>query len=66
MLEWTTSGPGPRLGLLLRHDDARREYAYDRQSMFGRLDKALDEAPKRGWTIVSMKADWHKVFGFEN
>ncbi len=66
MLEWTTSGPGPRLGLLVRHDDARREFAYDRQSSFGRLDKALDEAPKRGWTIVSMKADWHKVFGFEN
>ncbi|HSB63062.1 MAG TPA: HAD family hydrolase [Thermoanaerobaculia bacterium] len=66
MLEWTTSGPGPRLGLLLRHDDARREYAYDRQSLFGRLDKALNEAPRRGWTIVSMKADWHKVFGFEN
>lgn len=66
MLEWTTSAPGPRLGLLVRHDDARREFAYDRQSPFGRLDKALDEAPKRGWTIVSMKADWHKVFGFEN
>lgn len=66
MLEWTTSGPGPRLGLLVRHDDARREFAYDRQSPFGRLDKALDEAPKRGWTIVSMKADWRKVFGFEN
>ena len=66
MLEWTTSGPGPRLGLLVRHDDARREFAYDRQSAFGRLDKALDEAPKRGWTVVSMKADWNKVFGFEN
>lgn len=66
MLEWTTSGPGPRLGLLVRHDDARREFAYDRQSPFGRLDKALDEAPKRGWTVVSMKADWKKVFGFEN
>ena len=65
MLEWTTSGPGPRLALLLRHDDARREYAYDRQSAFGRLDKALDEAPKRGWTVVSMKADWSKVFGFD-
>jgi phosphoserine phosphatase len=66
MLEWTTSGPGPRLGLLVRHDDARREFAYDRQAPFGRLDKALDEAPKRGWTVVSMKADWKKVFGFEN
>ena len=66
MLEWTTSGPGPRLGLLVRHDDSRREFAYDRQSPFGRLEKALDEAPKRGWTVVSMKADWNKVFGFEN
>ena len=66
MLEWTTSGPGPRLGLLVRHDDAKREYAYDRQSAFGRLEKALDEAPKRGWTVVSMKADWNRVFGFEN
>ena len=43
-----------------------REYAYDRQTAFGRLDKALDEAPKRGWTVVSMKADWSKVFGFDN
>lgn len=62
MLEWTTAGPGPRLGLILRHDDAEREYAYDRKSPFGRLDKALDEAPKMGWTIVSMKHDWTSVF----
>ncbi|MFI5121073.1 MAG: HAD family hydrolase [Thermoanaerobaculia bacterium] len=66
MLEWTTTAPGPRLGLLVRHDDTRREYAYDRQSTIGRLDKALDEAPKRGWTVVSMKADWNRVFAFEN
>jgi len=62
MLEWTTAGPGPRLGLILRHDDAEREYAYDRKSPFGRLDKALDEAPGKGWRIVSMKDDWKSVF----
>ncbi len=62
MLEWTTSGPGPSLGLLVRHDDAEREYAYDRKSPFGRLDKALDAAPKRGWTVVSMKDEWKTVF----
>jgi phosphoglycolate phosphatase-like HAD superfamily hydrolase len=62
MLEWTTSGLGARFGLLVHHTDAKREWAYDRQSPIGRLDKALDEAPKRGWTIVSMKDDWNKVF----
>jgi hypothetical protein len=48
--------------LLLHHDDAVREYAYDRTSWIGRLDKALDEARRRGWTIVSMKTDWKTVF----
>jgi phosphoglycolate phosphatase-like HAD superfamily hydrolase len=62
MLEWTTSGPGPRLGLLLHHDDGEREVAYDRRSAFGRLDRGLDEAPKRGWQLVSMKRDWKRVF----
>jgi phosphoglycolate phosphatase-like HAD superfamily hydrolase len=62
MLQWTTAGDRPRLGLLLHHDDAAREYAYDRASHFGRLDKALDEAPKAGWTVVSMKNDWKQVF----
>jgi phosphoserine phosphatase len=62
MLEWTTSGPGPRLGLIVRHDDADREYAYDRKSPFGKLDKALDAAPSKGWTVVSMKDDWKTVF----
>jgi phosphoserine phosphatase len=62
MLEWTTSGPGPHLGLILRHDDAEREYAYDRKSPFGRLDKALDEAPGKGWQVVSMKGEWKAVF----
>lgn len=62
MLEWTTSGEGRRFGLIVHHDDAEREVAYDRDSAFGKLDKGLDEGPKRGWTIVSMKNDWNKVF----
>jgi hypothetical protein len=62
MLEYTTSGTGPRLGLIVRHDDAEREYAYDRQSSVGRLDRALDEAGRRGWVVVSMKSDWRTVY----
>jgi phosphoserine phosphatase len=62
MLEWTTAGQGARLGLLVHHDDAEREYAYDRNSPFGKLDRGLDEGPKRGWTIVSMKRDWKAVY----
>jgi len=62
MLEWTTSGPGARLGLIVRHDDAEREFAYDRKSPIGRLDRALDEAGKRGWVVVSMKNDWKSVY----
>jgi haloacid dehalogenase-like hydrolase len=62
MLEWVTSAPGARLGLLVHHDDAEREYAYDRQSHIGKLDRGLDEGPKRGWTIVSMKRDWKRIY----
>jgi phosphoserine phosphatase len=62
MLQWTTEGAGPRLGVIIRHDDAEREYAYDRASHVGRLDKALDMAGARGWTIVSMKTDWATIF----
>jgi phosphoglycolate phosphatase-like HAD superfamily hydrolase len=62
MLEWTTSAPGARLGLIVRHDDAEREFAYDRKSAIGRLDRGLDEGPGRGWTIVSMKSDWRIVY----
>ncbi|NJN47682.1 MAG: haloacid dehalogenase-like hydrolase, partial [Candidatus Competibacteraceae bacterium] len=62
MLEWTTAGEGRRLGLLVHHDDAEREYAYDRDSHIGRLDKGLNEAEKRGWTVVSMKQDWKRIF----
>jgi len=62
MLEWTAAGDGPRFMLLVHHTDAEREYAYDRQSSFGKLDKALDEANAKGWTVVDMKADWRTIF----
>ncbi len=63
MLEWTTGGSGPRLGLLVHHDDAEREWAYDRESHMGRLERGLDEGPERGWVIISMKDDWRRVLG---
>jgi hypothetical protein len=62
MLQWTTAGGGARLGLLVHHDDAAREYAYDRKTPFGHLDRGLDEGPKLGWTIVSMKNDWKQIY----
>jgi phosphoglycolate phosphatase-like HAD superfamily hydrolase len=62
MLQWTTMAEGPRFGMIVHHDDAEREYAYDRNSPIGRLDKALDEAPKAGWQLVSMKDDWAEIF----
>ena len=62
MLEWTTAGSGPRFGLLVHHTDAKREWAYDRQSHIGKLDRGLDEGSKRGWTIVDMKQDWKVVY----
>jgi phosphoglycolate phosphatase-like HAD superfamily hydrolase len=62
MLEWSAAGPGARLGLLLHHDDPGREWAYDRESAVGRLARGLDEAPERGWIVVSMKDDWRQVF----
>ena len=65
MLQWTAGGEGRRFMLLVRHTDAERESAYDRQSPIGRLDKALDEAQSRGWTVVDIKKDWKKVFPFE-
>jgi hypothetical protein len=62
MLEWTAGGSRPSLMLILHHDDADREFAYDRESPVGRLVRGLDEGPRRGWTIVSMKRDWRTVF----
>jgi hypothetical protein len=65
MLQWTTAGPGPRLGLIVHHTDADREWAYDRDSLAGRLDKALDAAPARGWVVVDMKRDWRVIYPFQ-
>jgi phosphoserine phosphatase len=62
MLEWVTSGAGARLGVIVHHDDAAREFAYDRESSVGRLSRGLDEGPRRGWILVSMKSDWARVF----
>jgi hypothetical protein len=62
MLQWTAAGSGPRFMGLVHHTDAEREWAYDRTSHIGRLDKALDAALAKGWTVVSMKDDWKTIF----
>lgn len=62
MLQWVAGGPGSRFCLFVHHTDAEREWAYDRTSHIGRLDKGLDEAKTRGWTVVDMKADWKAVY----
>jgi hypothetical protein len=65
MLEWTTAGTGARFGLLVHHTDDKREWAYDRDSHIGRLDRGLDEGPHHGWIIVNMKDDWKAIYPFE-
>jgi phosphoglycolate phosphatase-like HAD superfamily hydrolase len=62
MLQWTTLNGGPRFGLIVHHTDAEREWAYDRDSHIGKLDKALDEAGSRGWVVVDMKSDWNTIY----
>ncbi len=62
MLEWTTSGDGPRLGVLIHHTDAAREWAYDRESPIGRLVDGLDKGPDMGWVIVDMANDWSRIY----
>jgi phosphoserine phosphatase len=62
MLQFTAAGSGPRFCLYVHHDDSEREFAYDRQSHIGKLDKGLDEAATKGWTVVSMKDDWKSIF----
>ncbi len=62
MLEWTTTGTGPRFGMLVHHTDDGREWAYDRDSHIGHLDKALTDAPERNWTVIDMKNDWAEIF----
>jgi phosphoglycolate phosphatase-like HAD superfamily hydrolase len=65
MLEWTAAGEGLRFCGLVHHTDGEREWAYDRNSRIGHLDKAWDEAVAKGWILVDMKKDWNKVFAFE-
>jgi hypothetical protein len=62
MLQYTTAGTGARFALIVHHDDAAREWAYDRKSHIGTLDKAWDEALAKGWMVVSMKDDWKTIF----
>jgi phosphoserine phosphatase len=62
MLQWTAAGSGPRFCLYVHHTDAAREWAYDRQSHIGKLDKGLDEAKAKGWTVVSIKDDWNRIY----
>jgi hypothetical protein len=65
MLQWTAAGAGPRFALLVHHTDAEREWAYDRGSHIGQLDKALDEAKAKGWTLVDMQQEWKCIYPFE-
>ena len=64
MMRWITAASGPHFGMIVHHTDGEREWAYDRRSDVGRLDKALTEAPQRGWLLVDMKADWRRIFDF--
>jgi hypothetical protein len=65
MLQWTAAGKGTRFMFIVRHTDAEREWAYDRKSKIGHLDKALDEALTKGWTVVDMKQDWNIIYPFQ-
>jgi phosphoserine phosphatase len=65
MLEWTTTAKGPRFGLIVHHTDDKREWAYDRGSHIGKLERGLDEASKRGWIVVDMKSDWKVIHPYE-
>jgi phosphoglycolate phosphatase-like HAD superfamily hydrolase len=62
MLQWTAGGAGARFVALVHHTDTDREYAYDRQSHVGKLDKALEEAQRQRWLVIDMKHDWRRVF----
>ena len=66
MLQWTTTATGyPRFGLIVHHTDEAREWAYDRTSHIGKLDRGLNDAAKNNWLIVDMKADWNKIYPFQ-
>lgn len=62
MLDWSTAGDGPRLGLIVHHTDSGREYAYDRDSHIGKLADGLDDGPGKGWVIVDMAQDWQRIY----
>lgn len=63
MLEYTTAGEGPRMGIYIHHTDADREWAYDREGHIGVLNQGLDQAPERGWVVVDMAKDWSRIYG---
>jgi len=65
MMQYTTTGPGPRFGMYVHHTDSLREYYYDRQSGLAKLDKGLDDAAKYHWLIVDMKTDWKRIYPFD-
>ncbi len=65
MLEWTAAVTGATLPALIHHTDGEREWAYDRKSSFGKLDKALDEAEQRNWLVIDMKRDWKVIYPFQ-
>ena len=65
MLQWTSAGEGKQLIVYIHHTDAEREWAYDRESHIGKLDKGLDEAKEKGWIVVDMKNDWKEINPFE-
>ncbi|WP_246690947.1 HAD family hydrolase [Neorhizobium alkalisoli] len=66
MLRWVTAAKGPGFAMIVHHTDAEREYAYDRESAFGKLDRALNEAERRNWLVVDMKADWKTIYASEH
>jgi hypothetical protein len=65
MMQWTASNTSKSIMLYLHHTDGKREWAYDRESHIGRLDKGLDEAKEKGWTVIDMKEDWKITYTFE-
>jgi len=65
MLQWVAGGNGSTLKVYIHHTDGKREWSYDREAHIGRLNKGLDEANVKGWTVVDMKKDWVRVFAFD-
>jgi hypothetical protein len=66
MLKWTVEGEGPRFGMLIHHTDSIREYAYDRESSIGSLNKGLDDATKYNWLVIDMRSAWKVIYPFDN